>query len=71
MTKKHRTKLVREGQYAAEVDVELIYDETGWAPYLSLEDAQTLDQVREALRQGDVSRASELGRVFRLMPVGV
>lgn len=34
MTKKRRTKLVREGQYAAEVDIALIYDNTGWAPYL-------------------------------------
>ena len=71
MTKKRRSKLVRQGQYAAEVDVELIYDETGWAPYLSLEDAQRLDDVREALRQGEVSRASQLGRVFRLIPVGM
>jgi len=70
MTKKRRTKLVRQGQYVAEVDVELICDATGWAPYLSLEDAQKLDDVREALRQEDVSRASQRGRVFRLMPVG-
>ena len=70
MNQKRRSKLVRQGQYAAEVDVGLIHDETEWAPYLSLEDAQRLDDVREALRQGDVSRASQLGRVFRLMPVG-
>jgi hypothetical protein len=70
MTKGRRTKLVREGQYAAEVDVGLIDDETGWAPYLLLEDAQKLDDVREALRQGDLSKASQLGRVFRLVPIG-
>ena len=70
MTKKRRTKLVREGQYAAEVDVGLIYDETGWEPYLLLEDAQKLDDVREALRQGDLSKASQLGRVFRLVSIG-
>ena len=69
MTTKSRVKLIREGQYAAEVDVDLIYDDSGWAPYLSLKDAQTLDDVREALRRGDVNKASELGRIFRLMPV--
>jgi hypothetical protein len=70
MTKKRRTKLAREGQYAAEVDVGLIYDKTGWEPYLLLEDAQKLDDVREALRQGDLSKASQLGRVFRLVSIG-
>ena len=66
MTRKRRTKLIHEGQYAAEVDVELIESEAGWAPYLSLEDAQKLDAVREALRQGDLKRASQLARVVKL-----
>ena len=69
MTTESRVKLIREGQYAAEVDVDLIYDDSGWAPYLSLEDTQTLDDVREALRLGDIEKARELGRIFRLMPV--
>ena len=66
----HRhTKLVHEEQYAAEVDVELIDTDNGWSPYLSLPDAQKLDQVRNALRKGDLKRASQLGRVFQLLPV--
>ena len=70
MTKKRRQlKLVREGQFAAEVEVELIYDDQGWSPYLSLEDAYKLDDVRDALRQGDVESAAQLGRVFKLTPV--
>ena len=69
MTKKRRTKLVREGQYAAEVEVELIDDATGWAPYLSLDDAQKLDNVREALRQGDLNQAKQVAQVFRLTPI--
>jgi len=39
MTKKSRTKLVHEGEYVAEVEVELIESDEGWSPYLSLEDA--------------------------------
>lgn len=50
MTKRIHTKLVREGDYVAEVDIELIDTGEGWSPYLSLEDAQKLDDVREALR---------------------
>ena len=52
MKKRRHTKLVREGTYAAEVDVELIDADDGWSPYLSLEDAYKLDAVREALGGG-------------------
>ena len=69
MTKRHHAKIVREGNYAAEVDVEILDTGDGWAPYLSLEDAQKLDDVREALREGDLSRATKLARVFSLTPV--
>lgn len=71
MSRTRQTKLIHEGEYAAEVEVELIDTDTGWSPYLSLADAQKLDEVRKALRRGDLKRASELGRVFRLLPVNV
>ena len=69
MNKRRQTKLVREGAYAAEVEVELIDAEGGWAPYLSLDDAHKLDEVREALRRADVRTASRLARVFSLTPL--
>ena len=69
MTTRKRTKIVREGKYVAEVDVELLEDETGWSPYLSLDDAYKLDDVREALRRGDITAASRASRVFSLTPV--
>jgi hypothetical protein len=62
-------KLVHEGKYAAEVEVALIEDETGWSPYLSIADATKLDVVRKALRHGDVAAAAKHGRVFELTPV--
>ena len=62
-------KLLHEGRYAAEVPVELIEDETGWSPYLSLEEARKLDTVRLALRRGDVAEAAKHGRVFELTPI--
>jgi len=43
----------------------------GWAPYLSLEDALKLDDVREALRRGDIENAARLSRVYTLTPVAV
>jgi hypothetical protein len=63
------TKLIHEGQYVAEVDVQLIEGENAWAPYLSLDDSQKLDEVRKALRNQDLKRASQLARVFELTPV--
>jgi hypothetical protein len=69
MKKKYYSKLVREKDYVTEVDVELIYTDEGWSPYLSVEDAYKLDDVREALRRGDVKAASKLAKVFTLTPV--
>jgi hypothetical protein len=64
-----RVELVREGKCAAEVSVELVEQEGGWSPYLSLDDARKLDSVRLALRRGDIAEASKYGRVFELMPI--
>jgi len=69
MKKRHHTKLVHEGKYVAEVDVELVETDEGWSPYLSLENAYKLDDVREALHRGDVKSAARLSRVFTLTPV--
>ena len=69
MSTRKRTKYVHEGTYVAEVDVNLIEEGTGWSPYLTVEDACRLDDVRDALRRGDISAASRLARVFRLEPV--
>jgi hypothetical protein len=69
MSSRLHTKLIHEGHYVAEVEVTLIEADEGWSPYLSLEDAQKLDTVRKALRRGDLKQASQLGRVFELMPV--
>jgi hypothetical protein len=64
-------KLIHEGRYAAEVPVELIEDDTGWSPYVSLEDAKKLDTVRLALRAGEIAEAAKHGRVFELTPISV
>ena len=69
MTKKQMTKLIHEGDFAAEVDVTLIVTDDEWSPYLSLKDAYKLDDVRQALRQGDLETATHLARVFKLTPV--
>lgn len=69
MKQRKKSKYVHEGRYVAEVDIELLEDETGWSPYLSVEDAYKLDDVRDALRRGDLESASKHGRVYELRPV--
>ncbi|MBR0555566.1 hypothetical protein J5J10_07715 [Ciceribacter sp. L1K23] len=60
-------QLVREGELAAEVAVELI--EAGeWGSAIGPLDVQKLDRVRLALRAGDVAAAARDGRVYRLVP---
>ena len=63
------SRLIRADDYIAEVDVELIYTDNDWSPYLSTTDAAKLDDVREALKRNDVVAASKLARVYKLLPV--
>jgi hypothetical protein len=69
MTERQTKRLVREGTYIAEVDVTLVETEHEWAPYLSAEDVRKLDEVRLALRRGDLATAARLARVYELRPV--
>lgn len=69
MTHRRKTKYIHEGRFVAEVEVEVIEDDSSWSPYLSVVDATRLDQVREALRRGDLKAAASIGRVYRLEPV--
>jgi len=71
MTHKHATKLIQEGDFVAEVDIKLIVTDDEWSPYLSLEDAYRLDDVRQALRRGDLNSAAKLARIYKLTPVAV
>ncbi|MGO9485399.1 MAG: hypothetical protein ACLPX9_12560 [Rhodomicrobium sp.] len=71
MNKSRTVELIREGKYLAEVEVELLEDETAWSPYLTLEGVEKLDAVRLALRAGDVKAATQQAKVYEMVPVGV
>ncbi|MBL8036506.1 hypothetical protein ACYX34_07845 [Nitrospira sp. CMX1] len=71
MRKQRRKKLIHEGRYLAEVEVELLVTDDEWSPYLSVEDAYKLDDVREALKNGDTAAAARFGHVFSLTPIAV
>lgn len=71
MNTKTQTKIFHEGDYMAEIEVELTYTDHDWAPYLSLAEAQELDRLRLALRHKDLKTASSLARIYQLTPVMV
>lgn len=62
-------RLVRHGDLVAEVEVTLEITDSDWSPWLTPDDAEKLDRVREALQKGDTCAAGKLARVFRLTPV--
>jgi len=69
MSLEKTVEFIREGEYLAEVDVELRDDAGEWSPAYSLEDARKLEAVRMALRRGEVLAASRLARIFVLRPL--
>ena len=69
MRTKKSVELVKEGDFVAEVPVELLYEDHEWSPYLSPSDLQTLDAVRLALRNGDIRAAAKQAKVYTLQPV--
>ena len=69
---KSALKLVREGDLVAEVKVRLLDDAGTWSPVLSIDDATKLDEVRLALRAGNLRRAAQLAQhVYRLTPLAL
>jgi hypothetical protein len=64
------TRLISEGRYAAQVDIECWYDES-WAPTMSTDDARKLERVRLALRRGDIAEAAKDSQVFELTPLAI
>jgi hypothetical protein len=66
---RRHVKFVHEGRFVAEVQVDLVESEDSWALYLSLEDAYRLDDVREALRHGDIKTAAKFGRIYGPKPL--
>ncbi len=71
MRTQKRTKLVHEGRYLAQVDIEWLINADEWSPYLSVADAYTLDDVWAALKAGDTATAARYGRIFAFTPLAV
>ena len=69
MHNRKHTKLLHEGKYVAEVEIEIIDSDKGWSPYISLDDAIKLDTIRELLREENIDEAKKLAHIYTLKPV--
>jgi hypothetical protein len=67
--RRQTTELVRVGNYAVDVAIELIVDEDDWSPSFSSDDALKLDAVRTALKSGNLAEAAKYGHVFELLQI--
>jgi hypothetical protein len=62
-------KLIRDGDLVAEIEIEISDSEDPWGPTMSYNDAQKIDQVRDAMKRHDYGTVRSIGRLYRLMPV--
>jgi len=66
--RERRTRWVQRGQYAVEVEVEVVYpadDES--EPCLEPATVRKLDEIARRAEQGDLSYLRKVGRVFQLI----
>ena len=57
--------------YVAEIEVEVIESEPTdeWGPYLSIDDALLLDDVKRLIQKGDIAQAAKKANIYTLTPV--
>ena len=69
MNARRQTKFIHERQFVAEMAVDVVESDYGWSPSISLADACKLDDVRRALKAGDLKAAARYGPVYEMRPV--
>ena len=71
MNTQKKVKYIHEGNFVAEVEVNIILDDNQWAPYLSLDDAYMLDDIRDALRKKDFQSIPKNVKVYKMHPIAI
>lgn len=69
MKKREYKKIIKEGTFLAEIDIHLIDTDSDWSPCISIEDVVKIDEVRDALRKGELSIASKYAKIYSLQPL--
>ena len=69
MSARQKIKFIHARQFVAEVAVHVMESDDGWSPTISLADACRLDDVRRALKAGNLKAAARYGPVYEMRPV--
>lgn len=67
--KKLQEKFIHVGNYVARLEVEFIFSDDSWSPCMTIQDAEKIDAVRDALKREDLVAAGKLANIFKLTPV--
>ena len=68
---RYRTRMEDVSGYVVEMQTELKGIGSQWAASVSLHDGKRRDEVRTALKLGDLETAAQYGKVYRLEPVDI
>ena len=63
-----KTPFIHEGRYAAEIEVQIVNNDSPWSPVVAKEDVFKTDRLRLALRRGDVAAVAKEAKVFEMLP---
>lgn len=64
--RERRKRWVQRGQYAVEVDVEIVFpQENPWEPCLEPDTVRWLDEIARKAAEGDVAYLQKVGRVYQ------
>jgi hypothetical protein len=67
--RERRKRWVQRGQYAVEVEVEVIYPEDDPSePCLEPDTVRRLDEIARKAEEGDLEYLQKVGRVFQAVP---
>lgn len=66
-----KTKRIYVGDVMAEIDVAMSDEPEAWGPHIDPSELDRIDQLRRALKSGDLKAASEPARLYSVKPLAM
>jgi hypothetical protein len=66
-----KTKRIYVGDVMAEIDVVMSDEPDAWGPHIDPSELDRIDQLRRALKAGDLKAASEEARLYSIKPLAM
>jgi len=71
MGKFTKTKRIYVGDVMAEIDVVMIDEPHAWGPHIDPSELDRIDELRQALKSGDLKVASTEAKLYSVKPLAV